>query len=128
MHITTSGLLGWAIASAQLEKRYGRLALTYLGSVSIHGLWNGSAILAVYGGLRMMTLNVQVDFPSVLFIVGGLGILLLELVLMLIALPLINRNLRRSVAPVPALVQSDIIAPLSTSDSRKPNGLDSQAS
>ncbi|MBE3038795.1 MAG: PrsW family intramembrane metalloprotease, partial [Chloroflexi bacterium] len=34
MHITSSGLLGWAIASAQLEKRYGRLALTYLLSVS----------------------------------------------------------------------------------------------
>jgi hypothetical protein len=124
MHITSSAFLGWAVASAQLEKRYGRLALTYLLSVSIHGLWNGSAILVVYGGLRMMTLNMQVDLPGVLFIVGGLAVLLLELVLMMSALPLINRRLRRSAVPVSALVQSDIIAPLATSNARITNGLD----
>ncbi len=99
MHITSSGLLGWAIASAQLEKRYGRLALTYLLSVSIHGLWNGSAIMAVYGALRVMTQNMQIDFLGALFVLGGLGMLLLELVLLLTALPLINRRLRRSAAP-----------------------------
>ncbi|MCX6038069.1 MAG: PrsW family glutamic-type intramembrane protease [Chloroflexi bacterium] len=125
MHITSSGLLGWAIASAQLEKRYGRLALTYLLSVSLHGLWNGSAIMAVYGALRMMTQNMQIDFPGVLFMLGGIGMLFLELVLLLTALPLINRRLRQSAAPVPAPVQSDIIAPLATSNPRETNGLDS---
>jgi len=125
MHITSSGLLGWAIASAQLEKRYGRLTLTYLLSVSIHGLWNGSAILAVYGGLRMMAQNMQIDFPGVLFVLGGLGLLFLELVLLLTALPLINRHLRRSAVPVPVPVQSDIIAPSTTSNPRETNGLDS---
>jgi uncharacterized membrane protein len=98
MHITSSGVLGWAIASAQLEKRYRRLVLTYLLSVSIHGLWNGSAIMAVYGALRMMVQNMQIDFPSVLFMLGGLGMLFLELVLLLTALPLINHRLRRSPA------------------------------
>jgi hypothetical protein len=125
MHITSSGLLGWAIASAQLEKRYGRLALTYLLSVSIHGLWNGSAIMAVYGALRVMVQNMQIDIPGVLFVLGGLGLLFLELALLLTALPLINRRLRRSAAPVPSPVQSDIIAPLATSDPRETNGLDS---
>lgn len=125
MHITGSGLMGWGIASAQLEKRYGRLALTYLLSVSIHGLWNGSAIMAVYGALRTMVQNSQINFPAMLFMLGGLGTLFLELVLMLTALPLINHRLRRSVALVPALVQSDIIAPLVTSNPREINGLDS---
>ncbi|MCX6035383.1 MAG: PrsW family glutamic-type intramembrane protease, partial [Chloroflexi bacterium] len=104
MHITSSGLLGWAIASTQLEKRYGRLALAYLLSVSIHGLWNGSAIMAVYGALRVMVKNMQIDIPGVVFVLGGLGMLFLELVLLLTALPLINRRLRRSAAPIPAPV------------------------
>ena len=125
MHITASGLMGWAIASAQLEKRYRRLALTTLLSVSIHGVWNGSAILAVYGALRMMVKTMQFDLPGMLFTLAGLGMLFLELVLMLVILPLVNRRLRRSVARVPAPVQSDIIAPLTTSNPRETNGLDS---
>jgi len=125
MHITSSGLLGWAIASAQLEKRYGRLVLTYLLSVSIHGLWNGSAIMAVYGALRMMVQNMQIVFPGVLFVVGGLGTLILELVVMLAALLLINHRLRRSIVPIPAHIPSDIIAPLATSISKETNELDS---
>ena len=125
MHITSSGLMGWAIASAQLEKSYGRLALTYLLSVSIHGLWNGSAIMAVYGSLRVMVQNMKIDFLGGFFALGGLGMLFLELILLLTALPLINRRLRRPAAPVPAPVQSDIIAPLATSNPRETNGLDS---
>jgi RsiW-degrading membrane proteinase PrsW (M82 family) len=96
MHITSSGLLGWAIASAQLEKHYGRLALTYLLSVSIHGLWNGAAIMAIYGALRTMVQNMQIDFLGGLFMLGGIGMLFLELVLLLAALPLVNRWLRLS--------------------------------
>jgi hypothetical protein len=125
MHITSSGLLGWGIASAQLEKRYRRLVLTYLLSISIHGLWNGSAIVAVYGALRVMLQSTQIDIPNVLFVLGGLGMLLLELVVMLTALPLINHRLRRSTVLVSAPVQSDIIAPLATSNPRQMNGLDS---
>ena len=128
MHITSSGLLGWAIASAQLEKRYRRLVFTYLLSVSIHGLWNGSVIIVVYGALRMMVQNIQIDFSSVLLILGGLGMLFLELVLMLAGLPLFNRHLRRLAATRDAPLQSDIIAPLPTSNSRKTNGLDSKIS
>ena len=125
MHITSSGLLGWGIASARLEKRYGRLALAYLLSVSIHGLWNGSAILTIYGALRIMVQNMQIDLPGMLFMLGGLGMLFLELVLLLTALPLINQRLRRSAVIVPAPEQSDIIAPLATSNPRENNGLDS---
>jgi len=66
----------------------------------------------------------QVDLPGVLFIMVGLVVLFLELVLMLTALPLINRRLRQSGSPIPAPVQSDIIAPLATSKPRETNGLD----
>jgi RsiW-degrading membrane proteinase PrsW (M82 family) len=102
MHVTASGILGWGIASAVLHKRYGRLALAYLGSVSIHGLWNGSAVLAVYGSLRSLGKASQIDFLGALLVLAGLGLLFLLLVTMLVILPLINHALRPSAAaPVP---------------------------
>ncbi len=127
MHITASGILGWGIASARLEKRYGRLAMSYLISVSIHGLWNGSAIITVYGALRMMVhANLQLDIPSILFVTGGLGMLALELVSMLVILPLFNNRLRRtSVIGSLTSAPSDIIAPPNSSNPRETNGLDS---
>ena len=125
MHIAASGLMGWGIASVQLDKRYGRLALAYLLSVSIHGLWNGSAILTVYGALRTVGQNMQVDLPGAVFVLGGFGMLILELVLMLIALPLINRSLRPYPAPESTLTQSDIIASSTISTPRNNNELDS---
>jgi hypothetical protein len=129
MHITSSGILGWGIASARLENRYGRLALTYLVSLSIHGLWNGAAIMAVYGSLRVMAQNsLQLDFSSVLFVVGGIGMLILELIIMLTALPLINRTLRKSVrTAAQPILQSDIIGPISSSTARESNELDSKS-
>ncbi len=125
MHITGTGLLGWGIASARLEKRYGRLVWTYLVSVTIHGLWNGSAIIAVYGALRLAGQGTQADVVGGMLMLAGLGALFLELVLMLTVLPMVNRHLRRSVVLLPAPVQSDIIPPLSTTNSRKTDGLDS---
>jgi RsiW-degrading membrane proteinase PrsW (M82 family) len=106
MHITASGLMGWGIASARLEKRYGRLALTYLLSVTLHGLWNGSALLAVYGALRFTLQSATPDMLGVLFILFGIGLLGLMLVSILVFLPIINHRLR----PAPA-VRNDIIAP-----------------
>lgn len=40
LHITTSGLVGWGLASALSEGRYMRLGAIYLVSVSLHSLWN----------------------------------------------------------------------------------------
>jgi hypothetical protein len=45
IHITNSGLMGWAIALAWRERRYFNLALTYLTVVLVHGVWNGLAII-----------------------------------------------------------------------------------
>lgn len=106
MHITASGLVGWGIASARLEKRYGRLALTYLLSVALHGLWNGSALLAVYGALRFSLQSATPDMLGALFVLVGIGLLGLMLVSILVFLPIINHRLR----PAPA-ARNDIIAP-----------------
>lgn len=117
MHITTSGLLGWAIASVQLQKRYGRLIVVYILSVSIHGLWNGSAIVAVYGALRTMGQGTQTDFLSMIFMLAGFMVLILEFILMLAVLPLINKSLRRISSPRAEETQSDIISPARQSES-----------
>ena len=106
MHITASGLMGWAIASALLEKRYGRLAWTYLLSVTIHGLWNGSVLLAVYGGLRLSVQETNPDLLGGISVVAGVGLLGAILISVLVILPVINSRLR----PAPPM-QSDIIAP-----------------
>jgi RsiW-degrading membrane proteinase PrsW (M82 family) len=125
MHITASGIAGWGIASAQINKRHGFLVLTYILSVSIHGLWNGSAIMAVYGALRVMSWNMQIDFLGGSLIMGGLGTLMMEFFLMCCSMPLINRFLHQRTVPVKSQLQSDIIAPLTTSISREINGMDS---
>jgi RsiW-degrading membrane proteinase PrsW (M82 family) len=51
IHILTSALTGWALASAWAERRYLRLGAAYLGAVLIHGLWNGLTVLMVVAGL-----------------------------------------------------------------------------
>jgi hypothetical protein len=44
LHMLNAGLMGWALALAWGQRRYLRLALTYLAVVVIHGLWNGISI------------------------------------------------------------------------------------
>jgi len=120
MHITLSGLVGWGIASALLEKRWGRLAAVYALSVSLHGMWNGSALLAVYGSLRFSLADMTYDPVSLLSMFGGVGLLGLVFVLIAVSLPLLNQRLRR--------LRGDIIAPPASRIERTPDGLDSQGS
>jgi hypothetical protein len=43
LHMTVSGLVGWGIASAVLEKRISRFFAAYFTAASIHGIWNACA-------------------------------------------------------------------------------------
>lgn len=49
LHTLTAGLTGWALASAWRTGNYKRLAVTYLISMSLHGLWNFFALLSGLG-------------------------------------------------------------------------------
>lgn len=51
LHITTTGLVGWAIVSAFRERRPARLIWTYLIAVALHGLWNLFGVLMGLGTL-----------------------------------------------------------------------------
>jgi RsiW-degrading membrane proteinase PrsW (M82 family) len=112
MHVTASGLMGWGIASARLEKRHKRLAGTFLLSVGIHGLWNGSVVLAVFGALRFSLQETSPDLISILLVTAGMGILGFMLIMILVLLPIINLRLRPAPQAIATPRQSDIIAPL----------------
>jgi hypothetical protein len=51
LHMTTAGLMGWALASAFNEGRYFRLVFSFLLAITLHGLWNGLTLLTVVGPL-----------------------------------------------------------------------------
>ncbi len=53
IHILTTGLVGWGLASAWTEKKYGRLTGSFITAVALHGVWNGLNIF-----------NALVEFPS----------------------------------------------------------------
>jgi hypothetical protein len=66
IHIFTTGLTGWALAQAWQERRYFRLSVTYLVSVSIHALWNGLVMLSVIPEL----LPNSTPYPDILRTIG----------------------------------------------------------
>ena len=95
IHIVTAGLTGWALSLAWTEKRYLRLAVSYLIAVAIHALWNGTVILTA--GIEL--LGPEVEFPEVLRSISyGAPIIFVVLVLGCFLLLLaFNATLRRKV-------------------------------
>ena len=47
IHILTTAMTGWALASAWRDRGYLRLILTYICVVLVHGLWNGMTVMAL---------------------------------------------------------------------------------
>jgi hypothetical protein len=99
LHITASGFVGWGLASAWRQKKYGRTMLAILAAAGVHGLWNTLAILIVL--LPFITnpgaQNVLSQSAS------GIGTSLMASLLILIATALIlmNRRLRRDTQSSP---------------------------
>ena len=74
VHILTSGLTGWALASAWKEKRYFRLGVTYLGAVLLHGLWNGLTMLIVIADLSLPADQLGQDLLSQAYQIAPYGL------------------------------------------------------
>lgn len=70
LHMVLSGMVGWGIVSAFREKKYGRLAGSYLSAVLIHGLWNACAIGA---GVSFLGEFVGQDDWVIRFLPAALG-------------------------------------------------------
>jgi len=64
MHAFTAALTGWGISQVVHHRRWGRLALAYLTAVSMHALWNATAV-----GVGLLQLGGQlgmVELPGML--------------------------------------------------------------
>lgn len=95
LHMLTSGLVGWGIASAVTQRRFGRLFAAYGAAVLIHGIWNAAA-----AGLGIAALGESVGKPEWLFNVApalacGLMTLGTGVIALLFAF---NRRLRKDFA------------------------------
>ena len=101
LHMTTSGLVGWGIASAFKEKRIGRLIAAFSSAVLIHGVWNAAA-----AGTGLSAIGESIGKPEWIFnyipaflcglLVMGLG--------MLAVMFASNRKLRTNPVP-PAQIE-----------------------
>jgi hypothetical protein len=101
MHITTAGLIGWALITAINERRYLRLGGIYLLSVFIHGLWNSLALLTAVSDLNLAGTDSQGRAINNLAMISqwaaiGIGILVVVVFLVLLRM---NRALRRAAQP-----------------------------
>jgi hypothetical protein len=99
LHVTTSGLVGWGIASAFREKRILRFFAAYFSAVTIHGVWNACAV-----GAGLSLVGEVIGKPEWLFNVlpamaGGMSVLAVGMFLVLTAS---NKKLRNSPSPYPS--------------------------
>jgi len=121
LHCFTAGLVGWALVSAWSQRRYLRLALSFILAVLVHGLWNGMAILSAVSSVQGLT---NVNIPAWLQRIGMVsdtGIVILG-GLVLVVFISFNAILRASLtgneAPPPqagdtTLPSTDAVSPLS---------------
>jgi len=99
LHTLTAGLTGWALVSAWKTGNYKRLAVTYLVSMSMHGVWNFFALLSGLGtNLDLFANSSLAVFSN--YAPWVLGVLFAA---MLAVLFLMNLRIRSTSALPPAL-------------------------
>jgi len=106
LHCLTTGMVGWALASAWGQRRYLRLGVTYAFAVVLHGLWNGMAVLSSISSLEG---QVDIAIPTNLQQVGNfssIGVIAL-LAFNLILYISFNAVLRNSIYPNASLSKGD---------------------
>lgn len=75
LHIGLSGLVGYGIAKARSEKRWGFMLLTLLGATGLHGLWNSMALLNGFSTTALpMTESVAATAGSVISLIAMLAV------------------------------------------------------
>jgi PrsW family intramembrane metalloprotease len=106
MHMLATGLLGWGIAYARLEKRYLRLIGMMLLAMSLHAAWNAGAVLSVWGGARVMLAMPGIDFLGTVSAVTGAGLLFFMMAGMFVTFFILNGRLRSPSLSAPLPVEA----------------------
>jgi hypothetical protein len=106
VHITLSGLVGWALVEAWRRRRYSNLAGTYLAAVAIHGTWNAMTVVMLVDGMAASQPE-PVTMPVISTLAGAAPFILIALgLLCLTLLTTWNRRLRQEqippTSPIPA--------------------------
>ena len=112
LHITTSALMGAAIVFAIRQRRYLRLLGTYILAVTLHGLWNTSAILYTFATLAKLLGHTDLLSTIQPIPVVAMSVLVVGLLAILLSS---NYRMRRTIAPTlvePVSPTSDIDQPL----------------
>ena len=112
LHITTTALVGWALATAWQSGSYLRLGLAYLLAVGLHGLWNALSVLSGVG-----TLFLERPPDNLRFLIGfsqsaSFSIPFLALLLFLLLVGgnrLLSKTLPLTRPAPPALDNNDIL-------------------
>ena len=103
LHMTTSGLVGWGIASAFREKKIARLVGAYLSAVTLHGIWNACAVGTGISSIGEFIGKPEWAFNIIPAALCGMAVLGIGMLAVLIAS---NRKLRSasasSLAALPA--------------------------
>jgi hypothetical protein len=71
LHMLTTGVMGWALASAWTNKRYYWVALSYAFAVSLHGIWNALGIAS----FTLPQYNLSAVEPGAVEILLGLAVI-----------------------------------------------------
>ncbi len=103
IHIFTTALTGWALASAWGQGRYGRLAGAYLVAVLTHAAWNAVALLAVFKTFAEADLTQPTSLSRLFSTLGAASPYILAALALAVfsALVLINRTLWRNQIKTP---------------------------
>jgi hypothetical protein len=105
MHMLATGLVGWGIAYARLEKRYFRMISMTLLAIFLHAAWNAGAVFTIAGGARAMFAMPDFDFVGAFLAFSGMGLLFVLTSGMVIAFFVINPRLRTPSLPPPLPVE-----------------------
>jgi hypothetical protein len=95
LHMTASGFVGWGLASAWKQQKYGRTLVTLLAATGVHGAWNSLAILIVLLPIIPKTILLDIISGVVSFILPGI------LIFLGAALAIMNRRLYRETQSTP---------------------------
>jgi hypothetical protein len=71
LHMLTTGVMGWALANAWTNRRYGWLVLSYAFAVSLHGIWNALGIAS----FTLPQYNLSAVEPGAIEILLGLTVI-----------------------------------------------------
>lgn len=122
MHMLATGLVGWGIAYARLEKRYLRLVGMILLAMFVHSVWNAGVVFTIIGGVRTMLATPNIDFWGAAMTIVGAGLLLVLIAGMFVSFFAINRRLRGPAVPASHPVEITEMPDASLSDEQDHEG------